>query len=184
MSKFDFKLTEAQLSTLLRITEACEERPDGSLFLSDIYPPRARLSELGLIDAPGGLRDRWRGGCNPWVLTDKGKQYLVRIGRPFQLRWEERKNQEEAAEKEMLNRGLSTHRFRDNPEEQLFAEAWDAHNNSSTRGYLAYLLTTGDQRFPVEPTERDRQVAATVIQWLGSPVGRGFLEDLGYTKKE
>jgi hypothetical protein len=84
----------------------------------------------------------------------------------------------------LRNHGYSTHRFKDNPEEQLFAEAWDAHNNSNTPGYLAYLLTTGDQRFPAEPSERDRQVAATIIQWLGSPVGRGFLQDLGYTKKE
>lgn len=88
----------------------------------------------------------------------------------------------------LRNRGYSTHRFKDNPEEQRFAEAWDAVNSSGQQpvaaDFLPYLLTPGDQRFPVEPSERDRRVAATVIQWLGSPVGQGWLRDLGYEKKD
>lgn len=32
------------------------------------------------------------------------------------------------------------------------------------------------------PTDREHEVAATVVQWLGSPVGQGFLRDLGYEK--
>ena len=75
-------------------------------------------------------------------------------------------------------RGLHTHRFKQNPEERRFAEAWAKHCGDGKT--LAYLLAVGDQRFPVAPTE---QVAATVIQWLGSPVGQGFLRDMGYEKK-
>jgi hypothetical protein len=78
--------------------------------------------------------------------------------------------------------GLHTHRFADNPEEKRFAEAWDT-NNSQGRT-LTYLLGIGDQRFPTPPLERDEQIAATVIQWLGSPVGQGFLRDLGYERKK
>lgn len=80
-------------------------------------------------------------------------------------------------------RGLHTHRFADNPEERRFAEAWAKRD----RRNLAALLHDGPQPnveaevFP--PTEREEQVAATVIQWLGSPVGQGFLRDLGYEKK-
>lgn len=79
-------------------------------------------------------------------------------------------------------RGLHPYRFAQNPEEQRFAEAWADWN--ATGKHLAYLLTVGDQRFPATPTEREEQVAATVIQWLGSPVGQGFLRDLGYEKRE
>ena len=76
---------------------------------------------------------------------------------------------------------LNCHRFADNPEERRFAEAWA--DFCAAGKTLAYLLTVGDQRFPVAPTDREEQVAATVIQWLGSPVGQGFLRDLGYEKK-
>ena len=72
-------------------------------------------------------------------------------------------------------RGLHPYRFKDNPEERRFAEAWAKHCGDGKT--LAYLL------FPVAPTEREEQVAATVIQWLGSPVGQGFLRDMGYEKK-
>ena len=78
-------------------------------------------------------------------------------------------------------RGLHPYRFKDNPEERRFAEAWADRN--ATGKHLAYLLTVGDQRFPTAPTGREEQVAATVIQWLGSPVGQGFLRDMGYEKK-
>lgn len=80
----------------------------------------------------------------------------------------------------MRNKGLHTHRFKDNPEEKRFAEKWDSDNAS---GYnLAYLLDPkhGTDGRPPEPSDRDRVVAATVIQWLGSPVGQNFLRDLGY----
>jgi len=78
-------------------------------------------------------------------------------------------------------KGLHTYRFKDNAEEKLFSEAWDKQNEQGQT--LAYLLTVGDQRGrPVEPSDRDHVVAATVIQWLGSHVGECFLRDLGYLK--
>lgn len=78
-------------------------------------------------------------------------------------------------------KGLHTYRFKENPEEKRFAEAWDKQNEQGSN--LAYLLTVGDQTGrPVEPPDRDHVVAATVIQWLGSPVGQSFLRDLGYLK--
>lgn len=84
----------------------------------------------------------------------------------------------------MKPKGLSTHRFRDNPEELRFAEAW-SNRNDHTTSTLAYLLDPnhGTKGRPQEPTDREHVVAATVIQWLGSPVGQSFLADLGYEKK-
>jgi hypothetical protein len=80
-------------------------------------------------------------------------------------------------------KGLHTYRFADNPEERRFAEAWDKEVNRETgvrHGLLAYLL--GDGLLPTDVTAREEIVAATVIQWLGSPVGQGFLRNLGYEK--
>lgn len=82
----------------------------------------------------------------------------------------------------MKHKGLHQHRFADNLEEQRFAEAWEAANSPPlSYGTLAWLL--GDGGAPVWPTAQERAVAATVVQWLGSPVGQCFLRDLGYVRK-
>lgn len=80
-------------------------------------------------------------------------------------------------------KGLHTHRFKDNPEEFNFAEAWEKQNKFGNN--LAYLLDDRhvQQGYPPTPSDRDYVVAATVIQWLGSPVGQNFLRDLGYERK-
>lgn len=76
------------------------------------------------------------------------------------------------------NRGLHSNRYSREPEEKRFAEAWDAKNRGVVRT-LNYLLSSDSQR-AIEPSDRERVLAATVIQWLGSSVGQSFLEDLGY----
>lgn len=79
----------------------------------------------------------------------------------------------------MKNEGFNTHRFKDNPTEEKFAVAWDAMNNGGYygTGVLEYLLSD-KANDPVAVSDRDRKVAATVIQWLGSPVGRSFVKDI------
>lgn len=80
----------------------------------------------------------------------------------------------------MKHVGLYAHRLRENPEERRFAEEWEKANERGN--ILAYLLDlkNGSGGRPVEVASRDIVVAATVIQWLGSPVGGGFLRDVGY----
>lgn len=78
--------------------------------------------------------------------------------------------------------GLHIHRFKDNPEELAFAEAWDKQNRDGKN--LAYLLCGDQNGHPPDPTKRDHIVAATVVQWLGSSVGQHFLEELGYVKRK
>ena len=85
-----------------------------------------------------------------------------------------------------VTKGLHAYRFKQNPEELRFALAW-LKENSRENGtpLLAYLLNDGaNQHRPEDPSERDQVTAATVIQWLGSPVGQGWLRDLGYEKKD
>lgn len=77
-------------------------------------------------------------------------------------------------------RGVSSHRWKSNPLEKLFAEAWQDQHAMNGR-HLDHLLTPaseGPYFQPIESSERDHEVAATVIQWLGSPVGQGFLEEV------
>lgn len=76
--------------------------------------------------------------------------------------------------------GLHTYRFKDNPEEKRFAQHWRIINR--TGDMLEFLLGPGNQK--VRPSRRDSIVAATVIQWLGSPVGQAFLQGLGYKRRE
>ena len=88
----------------------------------------------------------------------------------------------------MLNKGLHQYRFKQNPMERAFAKAWEAQNNPETslrhgRGTLDYMLAVNPNDPRDEVTDRDREVAATVVQWLGSPVGEGFVRDVfeGYS---
>ena len=81
-------------------------------------------------------------------------------------------------------KGLNTHRFKDHPDEKAFAEKWQKLQVDGK--YLAHLLDNRPVQtgHPPTPTDRDFVVAATVIQWLGSPVGQLFLNDCGFEKKE
>lgn len=85
-------------------------------------------------------------------------------------------------ERKMKNNGRSQHRFKDNQAEKIFAREWDFQNvntfNDSLDGKqtLDYLLAEVPNFPNGEVTERDREVAATVVQWLGSPVGQNWLE--------
>lgn len=76
----------------------------------------------------------------------------------------------------MKNKGLHQYRFNNNPMEKKFAKAWEEDNERGRT--LEYLMAKDPNRPNEEVTSRDREVAATVIQWLGSPVGQGFLRDI------
>ena len=82
----------------------------------------------------------------------------------------------------MMPKWWKSYRFNTNPTEKKFYRAWVGENE---RGLvLEYLMSTDEfgRRQPV--SDRDHVVAATVIQWLGSPVGQSFLTDLGYKRAE
>lgn len=89
--------------------------------------------------------------------------------------------------KKMRNVGRNQHRFKDNPLELKFAEAWEKQNTGKSpnyNGWLDYMLAEDNNRPCGEVTDRDREVAATIIQWLGSPVGESWVrETLGDTSR-
>ena len=83
----------------------------------------------------------------------------------------------------MKNKGIRQYRFKDNPLERCFAEKWDSLNSNvfngrlDGRGLLDYIMAHNLMMPNGEVSDRDRVVAATVIQWLGSPVGQDFLDN-------
>jgi hypothetical protein len=80
-----------------------------------------------------------------------------------------------ARERIVRHSGNATHRLKQNPLEKRYADMWRQKQDS---GLLEYLMGDGTSKSPV--SERDEMVAATVIQWLGSPVGQGFLRDVNF----
>lgn len=91
---------------------------------------------------------------------------------------------------EELHRGARFYRTDDekctNPRERSLAEDWNKINTSDPLGWslLDHLLDEnedptlnfGSNRIVKGCSERDHLIAATVVQWLGSNVGQGFLE--------
>jgi len=75
----------------------------------------------------------------------------------------------------MKHEGLHTYRLEANPKEKMFAELWEKLQNESFT--LEYLLSENNRRVDVDVSEHDKTVAATVIQWLGSPCGQEFLKE-------
>ena len=71
----------------------------------------------------------------------------------------------------MDHEGRATYRLRQNPMEKKYHDAWKRENESGD--LLAWLMGDGANKGAV--TERDALVAATVVQWLGSPVGKRFV---------
>jgi hypothetical protein len=67
--------------------------------------------------------------------------------------------------------GLHAQRCAFNPTEHLFASAWQDRTKFPR---IAIASIVGGHKL----TREDRVIAATVIQWLGSPVGREFLIDV------
>ena len=61
-----------------------------------------------------------------------------------------------------------------NTKEVCFAKAWEKQNDdikaTMSKPTLSVLIP--------DCTQRDAQVAATIIQWLGSNVGMGFLHEV------
>ena len=79
--------------------------------------------------------------------------------------------------------GNNAHRLKQNPLEARFAEVWAEKVNRGD--ILKYLLSHPTAKTLHFPTENEEMVAATIIQWLGSPVGQAFLtEVLGFEVRD
>jgi hypothetical protein len=73
--------------------------------------------------------------------------------------------------------GRNRHRLASNPKEKVFARAWlEQQTESHTLQWL--LCASPDQNTQERDlTQLEATCAATLMQWLGSPVGFCFLQD-------
>lgn len=80
-------------------------------------------------------------------------------------------------------RGHSFCRTKSNPAELAFAEAWAAFNTANPHlpANLDLILNEDGSRHPAQTPPEIRKATASVVQWLGSPVGMSFL--LGVIEK-
>jgi len=77
------------------------------------------------------------------------------------------------------------YRFKDNPEEEMFYEGFEKFHQDRDLNYSRIAFPSLDGDTPVSfLNEREVQITKNVIQWLGSPVGQGFLAECGYTKNQ
>lgn len=77
-------------------------------------------------------------------------------------------------------KGKHTYRFGSNPLEQQFAEEWERQEKHT----LGYVLSD-EPNNPTHVDDHDREIVATMMQWLGSPVGQAFLENaLGFNVRD
>lgn len=78
---------------------------------------------------------------------------------------------------EIKHEGCSPHRLNiHNMEEMIFADEWK--KKCKNYNLLPYLLSNSMyEAYMVESiSQRDAFVAATIVQWLGTNVGSGFLQ--------
>lgn len=76
-----------------------------------------------------------------------------------------------------MTQSINHHRLSANPREQAFTDAWAAANQDE--GLLSYILDrTQENRGHYKPTPVEQETAATLIQWLGSPVGESFVRNV------
>jgi hypothetical protein len=79
--------------------------------------------------------------------------------------------------------GLHPERIRTGPAERAYVERWQRENIrqrgvNSGMTLLEGILKPGGQQWVDRPSQRDADVATTVIQWLGTNVGRAFVDEV------
>lgn len=83
----------------------------------------------------------------------------------------------QASAAKLNHEGRHPRRLASNPAEQVFAEEW--RKQQETGHTLEWLLCVSmdQQRQERDVTQEEATCAATLMQWLGSPVGSSWLED-------
>ena len=104
---------------------------------------------------------------------------------------EDEQSSQASPEEDKKVRGLHTRRLSQNPIEKALSDGWaeeivsvSSINENTLLDGLLELQGRENNRPIGYATDRDHVIAATVVQWLGSPVGfyflRGALKEAGY----
>jgi len=83
-----------------------------------------------------------------------------------------------------MRKSKKEYRFKDNPRERIFYETFmDKHfNDGRLIDFVSYIIhgTSSTLGNPPKKMVSEEEMGAflSCIQWLGSPVGQGFLDDV------
>ena len=61
--------------------------------------------------------------------------------------------------------------------EKKMVQLWRAQMEKRLLAHLLDPTASRDGTLALEPTDRDYQVAETIVQWFGSPTGQAFLKE-------
>lgn len=76
------------------------------------------------------------------------------------------------------------HRFTNNPKEKIFVDEFIKQHNHGVDPDLIVFGQKGNSMSPKDYlSDREKDIVLSVIQWLGSPVGQGFLDSCGFVPK-
>lgn len=80
--------------------------------------------------------------------------------------------------------GYKTHRHELNPKEKEFHDKFikdHIKNKDRNTDLLVFAPTDGYQTYAIDTLSvREKEIMITTVQWLGSPVGQGFLHSCGF----
>lgn len=78
-------------------------------------------------------------------------------------------------------KSYNEYRLSTNPQEEVMLKEFMTHFSHSDMESIVFGAIKSDLR-PTERylTEREENIVATMMQWLGSPVGQGFLVRCGF----
>lgn len=69
------------------------------------------------------------------------------------------------------------YRHNSNPDEKIFHDVFSEDHIDNDLDYIIFPPTNNDTL-----SEREKQIILTAMQWLGSPIGQGFLNKCGFEK--
>jgi hypothetical protein len=82
-------------------------------------------------------------------------------------------------------KSLKEYRLKTNPQEKVFVDKFIKQFNNNNN---PDLIVFGHSEKSMSPndylTDREKDIVLSVIQWLGSPVGQGFLDTCGFQPKK
>lgn len=87
---------------------------------------------------------------------------------------------------EELLTGFKTYRYESNPCEKAIAEYWknyvlDQYKFSPGSCFLERIcsrVSSDDKRVVEYLSDKEIKIVSTFVQWLGSPIGKRFVEDI------
>jgi len=84
-------------------------------------------------------------------------------------------------------KGFKTYRHEQNPKEKELHDKFieQCSHNHDDMDFIVFGMDNNKPNYPADRlTDREKQIAISTIQWLGSPVGQSFLKDCGFELKE